>query len=646
VGTSRIVGRPSAVAALCVLALTSGARAAEPGGAEASSEANAPAATRIEITDAVTVLYAGDNRDYRPSSVPTVVNDDWGVFYNRFHAELGHGDFRFGFRVDNAWFYASPDPTSVALELVERRPAGPANQPDPVYFRTKVDEAGRELSNRYINWIYPAKYFAGWSNRDIEVTLGDVYAELGHGIVLSMRKRDELASDDTVRGGRATGRLKVGDVTLGLSVLGGSANPLRIDEASGRYLGVHSSVTPGFVAVTEAGMPRAIETDFAPDTGDCATMLTCSYAPDRLAAGQFTLEIGKTRLGTQGSLLARQDGLSPDVVRSARRIVTASQSLETSSSGGAVTFYVEAAGQKLSDVGRAASPTGARTELDAGHALYASATVVEMPWAFLLEAKHYRRLFPLYANVSTARAREFSLVAWNAPPTGEAPYVDTEFEGFNTCVSGARLRTDSELARGISVFGWFGYWQTFAEQGPNESCDVSDENQNDVIDVASGFELTSKDLGSRGIVTIGARDDQANTDLVTPEGPTRSFYSELYARYNVVKSLVGPFALELDGAHRRRHKALGGPGEPWFEGEHVTALDWGPNWSFGVGFEYDTDPRVPPTYVNLVGRFRPTPAASVSLFVGQRRGTLRCEGGVCREVPPFEGFRMDGTVRF
>jgi hypothetical protein len=55
---------------------------------------------------------------------------------------------------------------------------------------------------------------------------------------------------------------------------------------------------------------------------------------------------------------------------------------------------------------------------------------------------------------------------------------------------------------------------------------------------------------------------------------------------------------------------------------------------------------VPPTYVNLVGRFRPIPSASLSLFVGQRRGTLRCEGGVCREVPPFEGFRLDGTVRF
>jgi hypothetical protein len=621
------------------------ASAAEPEATEGAGDegvAQAPA-THIELTDAVSVLYAGDNRDFRPNSVPTVVNDDWGVFYNRFHAELGHGDFRFGFRVDNAWFYTSPDPTSAALELVDRRPDNPANVPDPVYFRGKVTEAGQELSNRYINWIYPAKYFAGWSSRDIEVTFGDVYAELGHGIVLSMRKRDELASDDTIRGGKASGRLKTGDVTLGLTLLGGSANPLRIDEASGRYLGVHSSVTPGFVAVTEAGMPRAIETDFAPDTGDCTTMLTCSYAPDRLAGGQFTFELGKTRLGTQGSLLARQAALSPDLVRSARQIVTASQSIETSSEGGAVTVYLEAAGQKLSDL---AVATVTRAEIDAGHAVYGSATLVEFPWVFLLEAKHYRRLFPLYANVNTASAREFSLLAWNAPPTGEAPYVDTEFEGFNTCVSGARLRTDNELARGVSVFGWLGYWQTFAERSVNELCELGDENRNDVVDVATGLELTSRDLGSRGLITIGARNDETKTEMVTPEGPTRSFYRELHLRYNIVKSLGGPFALELDGVHRRRHRALGGPGEPWFEGDTVTGVTLGPTLSVGVGIEYDTDPRVPPTYFNLVARYRPTPATNVSLFLGQRRGTLRCEGGVCREVPPFEGVRVDATVRF
>jgi len=631
-----------ALAASFSLLAAEPARSAEP----AKAADDEPPRTRVEITDALTVLYAGDNRDFRPSAVATVVNDDWGVLYNRLHAELDHGDFRFGFRIDNAWFYASPDPTTAALELVENRPDGPANLPDPVYFRAKVNEAGQELSNRYINWIYPAKYHAGWSTRDLEVTVGDLYAELGHGLVLSMRKRDELASDDTIRGGRANGRLKTGDVTLGLALLGGSANPLRIDEASGRYLGVHSSVTPGFLAVTEAGMPRAIETDFAPDTGDCATMLTCSYAPDRIAAGQFSFELGKMRLATQGSLLVRQDALSPDLVRSARRIVTASQSVETSSKGGAVSAYIEAAGQKLSDIGGNSGDAAARPEIDAGLALFGSATIVEAPWVFSLEAKHYRRFFPLYANVSTARAREFSTIAWSAPPTGEAPYIDTEFEGFNTCVTGARLRTDSELARGISAFGWLGYWQTFAERGVNERCDTGDEHQNDVFDLASGFELTSRDLGSRGTVTVGSRFDDTKTEIVTPEGVTTSFYRELYARYNVVKSLGGPYALELDGVHRLRHRALGGPGEPWWEGEHVTALDIGPRWSIGAGIEYDTDPRVPDLYFNLVGRFRPIPDASVSVFVGQRRGTLRCEGGVCREVPPFEGARLDGSVRF
>jgi hypothetical protein len=603
--------------------------------------------TRVEITDALTVLTAFDNRDFRPSSVPTVVNDDWGVFYNRFHAEIDHGDFRFGFRVDNAWYFASPDPTEAALELVRTRPDEAGGLSDPAYFRAKVNEAGGELSNRYINWIYPTKYFAGYANQNLDVLVGDIYAELGHGFVLSMRKRDELASDDTVRGARATGKMRVGDAKLELTALGGSANPLRIDEASGRYLGVDSSVTPGFVAVTEAGMPRAVETDFAPDTGRCSTFATCTYAPDRIAAGQFSLSIDRTRLGTQGSLVARQEALSPDLVRSARQIVTASQSLETGSTGGAVSVYFEAAGQKLSDVQAANGPSAAKGPgVDAGHALFASATVVELPWVFLLEAKHYRRFFPLEANVDTANAREFSTLAWSAPPTGEAEYIDTEFGDFDTCVGGGRLRTDVELRRGISAFGWVGYWQTFAERAPNQDCKTDDQYRNDVVDLASGVEVTNRERSARGTLTLGSRFDDSKTDVVTHEGATQAFYREMYVRYSAVQPLGGPFALELIGAHRRRRQALGGPGAAWFEGDHVTAVDYGPNWSFGMGIEYDTDPRVPPTYLNFVARLRPTPATSVSVFAGQRRGTLRCEGGVCREVPPFEGVRVDGTVRF
>jgi hypothetical protein len=37
---------------------------------------------------------------------------------------------------------------------------------------------------------------------------------------------------------------------------------------------------------------------------------------------------------------------------------------------------------------------------------------------------------------------------------------------------------------------------------------------------------------------------------------------------------------------------------------------------------------------------------TVNLFVGQRRGAVRCVSGVCRRFPPFEGARLELTSRF
>src|SRR5690606_29998222 len=122
--------------------------------------------------------------------------------------------------------------------------------------RVKITEAGIELSNRYIDWIYPAKYTLSYATRDVELSVGDATVQLGRGLVLSVRKLDELASDTTVRGLHAIARLRSESVRVKLTAVAGAMNPLRIDESSGRYLGVHDSVTPGFLALTEAGMPR------------------------------------------------------------------------------------------------------------------------------------------------------------------------------------------------------------------------------------------------------------------------------------------------------------------------------------------------------------------------------------------------------
>jgi hypothetical protein len=621
----------SALAALTLASLfASSASALEPGKLGDDE-------VRLDITDASSVLLNWDNRDAKPLDVTSRANDDWGMWYNRLNVQASWGKWTAGLRLDNAWFYRSPYPETIALDIVATRPAG-GSLTNAELFRQSFDAAGRELSNRYINWIYPAKYYVGYTTRDVEVTLGDFYAQLGRGLVLSVRKMDELSSDVTVRGVRTTGRVDAGPVKLRLTALGGEMNPLRIDESSGRYLGVSSSVTPSWLGVTEAGMPRAVDTDFVPNAQP-------SYAPDRMVAGQVEIAPKGLKLGTQASLLMRQDPLSSDVVRQADTIMTGSQSVEVPDFDGHGDGYLEVALQNLDDKNRDQSTVDPKL-LDPGYAVYGAFTIIEMPLTVLVEGKHYRRFFPLQANVSLSRAREFSLVQYSAPPTTEAFWVDTEFEGFNTCVSGGRAKSDVQVGKDESVFAWVGHYRTWAERTLNETCETSRDNENRVWDVAGGAEITSQHHKSRANVTVGARIDEAPEEFPTTEGMTSLYYEEVYARYDVIRHLGGPFALQLQGWHRHRHQTAGGPAEPWFEGQHLTGLDWAPHLSAAFGIEYSTNPAVPDTYFNGQVTYKITPASSVGLFVGQRRGSLRCVGGVCRVYPPFEGARLDATVRF
>lgn len=622
----------AALSAALGITLSSNAHALEPG--KIGDDA-----VHLDVTNATSVLYNFDNRDTRPLDVPTRANDEWGMWYNRLNLQASWGKVTAGLRIDNAWFFRSPYPEAIALDVVETRPAG-GGLGDAQLFRQKFDEAGAELSNRYINWVYPSKYYVGYTTRDVELTAGDFYASLGRGFVLSVRKMDELASDTTVRGARVTGRVNAGPLKLRLTALGGEMNPLRIDESSGRYLGVHDSVTPSWLVATEAGMPRAVETDFL--------RASPSYSPDRLAAAQIELAPKGLKLGTQASFLRRQDPLTSDVIRQADTVLTGSQSIEVADFGGHGDGYLEVAMQSLDDADRdAASSGGELLGGKKGYAVYAAATVIADPLSFSFEGKHYRRFFALAANVETARAREFSLVQYSAPPTTEAFWVDSEFEGFNTCVTGGRLKGDVHLGKDESVFAWVGHYRTWAERSLNERCDTADANLNRVWDLATGMEITSQKRKSRANLTVGARIDQAEEEISTTTGAqTHLYYQESYARYDVIRHLGGPFSLQLQGWHRRRHQVVGGPEQPWFEGQHLTGVDFAPHLSAALGVEYSTNPAVPDTYFNGQVAYKITQSSSVSGFVGQRRGALRCVGGVCRIYPAFEGARIDATVRF
>lgn len=590
---------------------------------------------KLDVTNASSLLYNSDNRDFTPHQVTSLANDDWGLWYNRLNLQANWNKWQLGLRLDSAYFLTSPNPVSIATELERSRPRPLIGDSPPAYFRKRFMEAGEELSNRYINWIYPAKYYLGYSSKNLEVTLGDFYAQFGRGFVLSVRKMDELSSDTTVRGVRATTRFRLDDWRFRVTALGGEMNPLRLDEASGRYLGVTSEVTPGWLSITEAGMPRQVATDFVPDPKP-------TYAPDKMIAGQFEMATKGLKLGTQASLLLRQEPLTFDLIRESEKTLTASQSLSLPSLvDKSVSVYVEGAIQEL-NFGEARH----ENDVDTGYALYGSATWLAEPFTLLFEGKHYRRFVPLVANVDLRKAGDFGLVQYNSPPTAEAFWVDTEFGSFNTCVTGGRTKVDASVGSGANVFAWVGRYNSWSERDANANCDISDETLNEVWDVATGFEIVSQERKSRANVTVGARVDETAEPFTTDfGGETNVFYQENYVRYDVIRWLTGEYSFQLQGWHRHRRETTAHL-NAWWEGQHLTGFEWGGKFAVALGFEYDTSPLTPPTYFNGQATWKFTSDSNLSLFVGQRRGTLRCVGGVCRMFPPFEGARLDLTTRF
>jgi hypothetical protein len=168
-----------------------------------------------------------------------------------------------------------------------------------------------------------------------------------------------------------------------------------------------------------------------------------------------------------------------------------------------------------------------------------------------------------------------------------------------------------------------------------------------VYDMSSGFALDSQDRTRHLELVLGGRLDRAERELVVASGSlSHWFYQESYLRHQLELPVTGPLRVSLTGRHRRRAQAEGGPGEPWLEGDEVLGFEWADHSSLGLGAEYDTRPGVPGTYLNVELAHRPSPATRVALFAGQRRGALRCVGGICRQYPPFEGVRLDVSTRF
>ncbi len=604
----------------------------------------AGAPVRVDVTETSIVAQHFDAREGEDPK-----DFGYGAWINRVNAALSWKKWTVGLRLDSSLYWQRPADRDI-------RSLYPNDPPE--YLAANSNNVAQDGTSRFRNSIYPAKVWATYQSSSLEATVGDAYVQFGRGLILSMRKIDDLGIDNTLRGAKVAYRADPFAVTL----VAGIANPSRVDEATGRALFLPSALTTdpstGRLASTPQplfGSDRIIGADISAGRGSPIVLSThvvrmtrCapySYdAQGRVDDGTFSDPIGScSPQDTQIWLSSLPTAVGP--VINASEVEMAGQSLEIPNLWKHGQIYLEAATQRRHHDDNPNDPYAS------GNALYGSFSGSVGPMTNTLEVKSYRNFYPLAGAVNSTRASAFSNIAYSTPPTAELLTQDNEYGFFNACVDGGRLRTDVRVSDDLLIYGQGEYFHSKSEQADG-ACDEKgntvttnknpDSVHNDIWDGLSGIEWSFDDDSSHVFASTGVRDD--HTTDGTP------FYRELHGEYTITKHIKGQYSIELQGQHRLRFEEnanvrQGEGNVDWHEGQNYIALQTR-KWVLAQGLEYTTKIGLPTYYLNGSLLYRFTEKSNIKVLVGQQRGGLKCVSGVCRIFPAFEGARAELTLRF
>ncbi len=330
----------------------------------------------LTLTEWATAAYHLDNGNIAPPESPAYdpTGNDYFDWLNRLQLDAAWREVTFMARLDSAVF---------------------ANAPTEAPGSTRFQ---RRLLHRYRDRLDFEKAALTYSNRWIDVTVGDLYTTYGRGLVLALRKLDVLGIDTTARGASVTGKL--GDLTL--NALGGFGNVVNVDSAIGRWaddpndliLGAHADYRFGkwvAPAINASWVRLAKNSTDAPQTNQ-----------DQTASISGSLEL--PNLFNHGSA------------------------------------YAEYARQHklVNDRGYDSS------------ALYASAVLTFGITTILAEYKDYRRYVPIATSIDPLKAPELALTdTYTALPTLERL---EQAVLNNSDVTGPRVRVDVAVTETIIPF--------------------------------------------------------------------------------------------------------------------------------------------------------------------------------------------------
>jgi hypothetical protein len=582
---------------------------------------------RVDITETSYLNYHVDNRnDPNAYDVDKRLDDNYGEWLNRFNVTAAWKDWQAGLRFDTATYFHRPK-----LSQYEEG--------------TQRDNARESLRYRLrdtyvVAPFLPSKLYLTYAKPDIEVTAGDAYVSFGRGMVLSIRKIDELAADTSLQGAKVIGRLK----PFTLTAVAGLANPVRIDEATGVIL-----------------------RDPAPDADHAYRV---AWSRDLITGARAEARLGTNTLGFQIANIHRRDDLklSGDQAFNSKDITNGGISIAIPKIAEAVpiNLYAELAVQKRSRF----EGKGDESTDDRGYAAYSSLSLKTGILTSSFEGKHYRGFYPAKLNSDSTRYGAFNAVQYMTPPTVERITQDSLLD--NSCVTGGRARFDVQPTKTYLAYFSVAYFANWGERSPT-SCAVGpafgitkpegrpDPKRNDTWDGYIGFELRSPKDASYMLLTGGIR-----RDLESETGAT--FYREGWIEFDFVKTLDANYSIELSGRDRNRYE--GTTGDAWHEGETVFALKYTSKRSIFIGHEFTTRPiniRANENglfsglgnrnssflssgsiqhFFNIGGQIKFNDNIFLRVLVGQQRGALKCVSGVCRQFPAFEGVKSELVINY
>lgn len=558
---------------------------------------------RLDITESLFLAYHGDlgglEIEHDINNKPQPENHFWDLL-NRLNVALAWREWRLFFRGDTSLYFDTPDTSG---KTQDRSPFSVACDP----------MAASTFRNRYCaHYFYYSNQAGGpaigqigleYSSRKLDATLGDFYVSFGRGLVLSLRKLDELGIDTTLLGGK----LLYHEGNVGATLVVGATNIQNVDEATGR---------------------------FAPDPFDA------------IAGGRFEYNAGPVIVGLHATGGVMHKNLSPAMQLRPDGMYMYGATLDAPRLTKWLSLYFEADGQMAVQADKRSN----------AYAIYGAATGYFGPVSVLVEVKHYASFQRWRSSVDSSLA-EFQPVAYNQPPTAER--LVTELVAPIYDVSGPRIRAEWQVNRWLQLnasYAWFedrGAGDLYYHD-PYAEVRVRWQDGRSHAFVSGGYRLEECGPNSAPSCTQLTRDQmkaQMMGGMVPPHG-AGEYQSIGHVEWDALQVLPARLSLETQGQALFRHgeRELNPDGSvgSWTEGDAYLALKWARYLIFAGGLEWSTRPsstKLNQLFPNGAVQWNITSASSIRLFVGGTRGGLKCISGVCRDFPAFTGARLEVVVR-